>query len=172
MRQRLGICWHFFTKEVTFETWAHKELKSSTILFSHVISTFWSKWLWKRIGRSLYKPSIQNKLFQLCSKCHSNPLRVNIKPVPLKKKSHYEDCAKLSCYTVDWIETPEIYILQGSAEPSIWSSSALPLTPHRNTAECISDIPIRHCFHNSRVNRCPCTLITEKCVQMDILITR
>lgn len=85
MRQRLGICWHFFTKEVTFETWVHKELKSSTILFSHVISTFWSKWLWKRIGRSLYKPSIQNKLFQLCSKCHSNPLRVNIKPVPLKK---------------------------------------------------------------------------------------
>ena len=49
----IGISWHFFAKEVTFETWVHKELQSPTVSFSHQVSAFQRKWLWKRTDQEL-----------------------------------------------------------------------------------------------------------------------
>lgn len=162
VRQRLGICWHLFTKEVTSETWVHKEeLKSPTILLSHLISTFQRKWLWKRIGRSLYQPSVQNEMLQCVAHARVAYWGLTRSQYHREKKSHYEDCGtKWSCWLVEWVETLEIYIPHGSAGSLTWSSSGLLLTPHKDTAMCIGDRPIRHHFHNSKVSPCLSTVLS------------
>lgn len=164
VKRRLGNCWRFFTKKVTFATWAHEaECKSAAVRFARLISTFQRKW--KRTEDRAANQVLRVK----CSNCVANTTGTHWGRTLSQhhgKKSHYEDWGtKLSCWMGDGVETPEFHGSYTPAEPPHWSSSAPPLTPHRNTAVCIGDTPIR----KSACLRC---FITDKSIHMDILITR
>lgn len=102
-------------------------------LFSHPISAFSRK----RVGkteRSFYKPSILNRMFQLCGWDHSGPRRVNMEPIPSGKNLIARTAAQ--SWAAVWLT--EIYTPRDSPQASIGSGSMQPDTAQRHSQPCAS----------------------------------
>lgn len=124
--------------------------------------------------RPHHKPSIQNKRFQSCSKCHSNPLRVNMKSILLGKKNLTMSIVAKNWAAV-WLsgDCRDLYIPLFCSVFDRVSHNATTTTT-KNTAVHIGDTPVI-IFTTAEGNSnilAQSHHIKEKAVQTDILITR
>ena len=160
MRHLLTFLYH---KGIS-ETWIYKQNQNHQTFGFHS----WFLHFRESDFEREWRDHTTNQEFRIKGSSSVAPLRVNIKPMPLKKISLWGLWQKkLSCYMVEWVEAAEIYMPQVS-------SVVLPRTPYKNTAVRISDIPVISIV-TAEWGSNFVTLsyhIKKKSVQMDILITR
>lgn len=98
----------------------------------------------ERTRRTSCKSSVQNKTFQLCSKCHHKPPSVNIKLPPLEKKNLITRIVAQD-WAAEWLTEPtatrKIYGPRGSAESSTRPGLPLLQPLHANSLCTASRLP-------------------------------